>query len=183
MGVAPCKSARGPQARTEPPGCHLHHPAGAAGPGRWPCSDASRRRLDVDPYPRIAQTVRSQFLLGEYELAAVAAFREVEIRIRALGRFGEEMHGVKLMQTAFGPEGPLSDPEVPANERDGVRELFTGASRAFRNPASHRTYDLGDVTMASEVVLLADLFLRMLDRIEERRASDALPETHPQTHA
>jgi hypothetical protein len=46
----------------------------------------AEERLDVDPHPRIAQKVRSQFLLGEYELAALAAFREVEIRVRALGK-------------------------------------------------------------------------------------------------
>ena len=128
----------------------------------------AEERLDVDPHPRIAQTVRSQFLLGEYELAALAAFREVEIRVRALGSFGDEIYGVDLMRKAFGPNGPLSDPEVSEAERNAVRELFSGAYGAFRNPASHRTFDLGDVTMASEVVLLADLLLRLLDRIEQR---------------
>lgn len=49
-----------------------------------------------------------------------------------------------------------------------MRELFGGAYGAVRNPASHRTFDLDDVTMASEVVLLADLLLRMLDRIAAR---------------
>ena len=129
----------------------------------------AEERLDVDPHPQIAQTVRSQFLLGEYELAALAAFRAVEIRVRALAGFGDEIYGVDLMRKAFGPNGPLSDPQVPEAERSAVRELFTGAYGAFRNPASHRTVDLGDVTLASEVVLLADLLLRMLDRIEQRR--------------
>jgi hypothetical protein len=72
------------------------------------------------------------------------------------------------MRKAFGPTGPLIDPQVPESERSAVRELFTGAYGAFRNPASHRTVDLGDVTMASEVILLADLLLRMLDRVEGR---------------
>jgi hypothetical protein len=40
-----------------------------------------------------------------------------------------------------------------------VRELFSDGYGAF--PES---FDLGDVTMASEVVLLADLSVRMLDR-------------------
>lgn len=134
----------------------------------------AEERLDVDPHPRIAQKVRSQFLLGEYELAALAAFREVEIRVRALGKFGDEVYGTELMRKAFGPNGPLSDPQVPVRERDAVRELFTGAYGTFRNPTSHRTVELGDLTMASEVVLLADLLLRMLDRIEERlKAGDS----------
>lgn len=132
----------------------------------------AEERLDLDPHPQIAQRVRSQFLLGEYELAALAAFREVEIRVRALGGFGDEVYGVDLMRKAFGPNGPLSDPQVPESERGAVRELFAGAYGAFRNPASHRTFDLGDVTLASEVVLLADLLLRMLDRIAARLDSE-----------
>lgn len=66
----------------------------------------AEERLDVDPHPRIAQTVRSQFLLGEYELAALAAFREVEIRVRSLGGFEDDVYGVDLMRKAFGPMVP-----------------------------------------------------------------------------
>jgi hypothetical protein len=41
-------------------------------------------RLDVDLHPSIAGRIGSQFLLGEYELAAFAAMRQVEIRVREL---------------------------------------------------------------------------------------------------
>jgi hypothetical protein len=44
----------------------------------------AQRRLDVDLHPRIGRRIRSQFLLGEYELTAFAALREVEIRVRDL---------------------------------------------------------------------------------------------------
>jgi len=128
----------------------------------------AEERLDIDLHPLIADTVRSQFLLTQYELAALAAFLQVEIRVRALGGFGDDVYGVELMRKAFGPTGPLTDPAVPPGEQEGLRELISGAYRTFRNPASHRTVDLGDVTMASEVVLLGDLLLRMLDRIEAR---------------
>jgi uncharacterized protein (TIGR02391 family) len=134
----------------------------------------AKERLDVDSHPRIAQTVRSQFLLGEYELVALAAFREVEIRVRSLAGLSDETYGIDLMRKAFGPNGLLSDPQVSDAERSAVRELFTGAYGAFRNPTSHRTVDLGDVTMASEVILLADLLLRMLDRIELRHGDPPL---------
>jgi hypothetical protein len=33
-----------------------------------------------------------------------------------------------------------------------------------KNPSSHRQVDFDDPTLASEVVLLADLLLRLLDR-------------------
>jgi len=45
----------------------------------------------------------------------------------------------------------------------------------YRNTASHRTFDLGDVAMASEVVLLGDLFLRMLNPL----AHDSSPRLRP----
>jgi len=44
-------------------------------------------RLHLDLHDRL-QPVRSQFLLGEYELAAFAAMRGVEIRVRELSSLG-----------------------------------------------------------------------------------------------
>jgi hypothetical protein len=38
----------------------------------------------------------------------------------------------------------------------------------FKNPSSHRQVDFADPTVASEIVLLADLLLRMLDATEKR---------------
>jgi uncharacterized protein (TIGR02391 family) len=128
----------------------------------------AEERLNLELHPRIARSVRSQFLLGEYELATIASFREVEIYVRELGNYSADDHGVDMLRRAFGPNGPLTDPGVPRGEQDAVRELFTGAYGAFRNPASHRIVDTSDVTMASEVVLLADLLLRTLDRVRER---------------
>jgi len=45
-----------------------------------------------------------------------------------------------------------------------MSSLFRGALGTFKNPSSHREVDYGDITFASEVVLLADLLLRLLDR-------------------
>jgi len=41
--------------------------------------------------------------------------------------------------------------------------LFWGAIGVFKNPSSHREVNYGDVTVAAEAVLLADLLLRLLD--------------------
>ena len=121
-------------------------------------------RLNVDLHERLRK-VRTQFLLGEYELAAFAAMREVEIRVRELAQADNSLIGVKLMRQAFKPEGGrLADPELDAGERVGMMELFAGAIGTFKNPPSHRQVDYDDPTEASEVVMLADLLMRMLDR-------------------
>jgi hypothetical protein len=40
----------------------------------------------------------------------------------------------------------------------------------FKNPSSHRQVEYDDPTAASEVVLLADLLLRLLDGTADRRS-------------
>jgi hypothetical protein len=46
--------------------------------------------------------------------------------------------------------------------------LFWGALGVFKNPPSHRQVEFDDPTLASEVIFLADLLLRLLDRAEQR---------------
>lgn len=121
-------------------------------------------RLNVDLHERLTK-VRTQFLTSDYELAAFAAMREVEIRVRELAKADNSVIGVKLMREAFKPEGgPLSDPNLDAGERVGMMELFAGSIGTFKNPPSHRQVDYNDPTEASEVVMLADLLMRVLDR-------------------
>jgi uncharacterized protein (TIGR02391 family) len=120
-------------------------------------------RLDIDLHPSIATRVRSQFLLGEYELAAFAALRQVEIRVRQLAGAEAGDLGVPLMTMAFKKGGPLCDPNSEGGEQVAMMNLFQGAIGVFKNPPSHRQVDYADPTLASEVVLLADLLLRLLD--------------------
>lgn len=120
-------------------------------------------RLDVDLHQRLI-SVRSQFLIGEYELAAFAAMREVEIRVRELIGANNSLLGVALMRQAFGDGGKLSDSTLDGGERNGIRELFSGAIATFKNPSSHRQVNYNDPTEASEVVLFADLLMRLMDR-------------------
>ena len=128
-------------------------------------------RIDVDLHPRLAHRIRRQFVLGEYELAAFAAMREVEIRVRELAGYSESELGTKLMRRAFHPEtGPLTDSEQDAGEKQATGDLFAGAIGLFKNPSSHREVSFDDPTLASEVVLFADLLLRLLDAIERQRS-------------
>jgi uncharacterized protein (TIGR02391 family) len=118
-------------------------------------------RLGVDLHPRLQHRVRRQFLLGEYELAAFAALKEVEVRVREIGGYDDELVGVQLMRTAFSPEetklGKLADPEQVVAERAGVAHLFHGAIAVFKNPSSHRQVNFEDPIIAAEIVLFADL--------------------------
>jgi uncharacterized protein (TIGR02391 family) len=124
-------------------------------------------RIDLALHDRL-ENVKSQFLIGEYELAAFAAMREVEIRVRELSGADSSLLGVKLMRKSFGDNGKLADPMLDPGERVGIMELFAGAIGTFKNPPSHRQVDYADPTEASEVVLLADLLMRLLDRFEGR---------------
>jgi uncharacterized protein (TIGR02391 family) len=127
---------------------------------------SAAERLSVDLHPRIADRVRSQYLLGEYEAAALLAMREVEIRVRDLAGAGNDDLGVALMKEAFKKGGALADPALEAGEQQATMALFWGAIGVFKNPSSHRQVDYDDPTLASEVVLFADLLHRMLDRVE-----------------
>ncbi len=120
-------------------------------------------RLAVDLHPAIAERVRAQYLLREFETAAFLALREVEIRVRKLAGASESDIGVRLMQSAFGEDGPLADLALDPGERQARMALFWGAIGVFKNPSSHRQVDIEDPTLASEVILLADLLLRLLD--------------------
>lgn len=128
----------------------------------------AEERLDVDLHPRIARKVRAQFLLGEYELAAFAALREVEIRVRELAGASNADLGVKLMRQAFSSRGPLADSTLEGGESEALAALFAGAIGVFKNPSSHRQVEYADPSVASEVVPLGDLLLRLLDSTAAR---------------
>lgn len=127
-------------------------------------------RLGLALHPRIAQRVEQQFLLGEFELAVFASMREVEIRVRELASAPDSLLGVKLMQHAFAPgdSSPLTDPNAEKGEQEAMMNLFKGAIGLFKNPTSHRPVSYDDPTVASEVILFADLLLRLLDRVAAR---------------
>lgn len=123
------------------------------------------RRASHDVHPKIATIVREQFLLGRYELAAFAAMREVEVSVREASGADASEIGVTLMRNAFNPDnGPLTDHASEDGERKGVGHLFAGAIATFKNPTSHRHVTFDQPIEAAEVIALASLLLRILDR-------------------
>lgn len=124
-------------------------------------------RLNVELLPEL-EKARRQFLQGDYEEAVFAAFRTVEESVRAASGATSSDLGVKLMRQAFKPnEGALSDTASDAGEQESVMHLFGGAIGTFKNPSSHRTVSYNDPTLAAEAVLLADLLLRLLSRLQK----------------
>jgi uncharacterized protein (TIGR02391 family) len=94
-------------------------------------------------HPIIAAKVYPAFLRGEHDTAVFQAFREVEILVRALGKFSAETVGTDLMRQAFRPTdssksnvnpGPLTDSSLPIAEQKGMADLFSGAIALFKNP-------------------------------------------------
>lgn len=131
-------------------------------------------RLDIELTAQLEIKARPQFLRGDFEAAAFMAMKEVEVAVRSTAGLSDSLVGTKLMQEAFRPPKDSNDPTTAGSlwqqgsdpgEAVATMELFKGAIGLFKNPASHRRVDLTDATEAAEIVLLADLLLRILDKI------------------
>ena len=118
-------------------------------------------RLDVALHPALEEKARPQFLRGDFETAAFVAFKEVEVRVRERLGAADSLLGVPLMRQAFGKDKPLADPDSDPGEVVAEMEFFAGAVGLFKNPTSHRVVDYGSATEAAEVILVADLLLRL----------------------
>ena len=100
-------------------------------------------------HPSIADRAWIALMRGEYDVAALVAFRTVEEAVRAAGAFADTDIGVQLMRRAFHSEsGPLTDLTQPIAERQALSDLFAGAIGSYKNPHSHRTVVINDVTEA-----------------------------------
>jgi uncharacterized protein (TIGR02391 family) len=125
-------------------------------------------RLAGNLHPALS-SARSNFALGDYETASFAAMKAVEVEVRRVATLPNELVGVPLMRKAFSPkDGALRDPGAEGGEQQATADLFAGAIGAYKNPASHRTVKFDDPVEAAEVVQLADLLLRIVQRAEDR---------------
>jgi len=130
-------------------------------------------RIGLDLHPRLEGKVRPLFLLGDYETAAFKAMKEVEVRVRELSGLPNDLIGVPLVRQAFNSvDGSLTNQSHDRGERQARSDLFAGALGSFKNPTSHRAVTYQDPTEASEVILLADLLMRILDTVEAKPAKN-----------
>ncbi len=114
--------------------------------------------------------VRQLFLTGETEAAVLIAMKEVEVHMREANGLSNDLVGVRLAREAFKSDGgQLADPDAEPGERVATMELFAGAMGTLRNPVAHRRVDYDDPVQAVEVILFADLLLRMIDRARDAR--------------
>ena len=123
----------------------------------------------------LLQRCASLLHLGAYDEAVRSAFVLLEERLREM--LGQEgMTGSNLANAAFNTkDGPLAK-HLGKNlsEREGLRELYSGAFKVFRNPTDHGAvgYSSSD---GKEIVALVNLLLRILKRAEELPASGFFP--------
>jgi len=116
----------------------------------------------------IRDKVWSSFIQRHFDEAVSAAFKRVEVRVRDLSGL-KDLDSSKLMDEAFKTNhGPLSDQGTKKGEQDGIRFLFSGTYKAFRNPSNHRDVNFSSPQEVAEIILSANMLLRRLDRIEQR---------------
>lgn len=100
---------------------------------------------------------------GEYDTAVFQAFRELEVAIRAAGRFSADDIGVALAQKAFSEKnGLLTDMNAPSGERVALLQMMAGALGSYKNPHSHRKVQLSGID-ATEMIVMASHLTKIVD--------------------
>lgn len=120
-------------------------------------------------HPIIVKKCFSLLGSGEYESAALQAFKAIETTIREKINAPLEQFGERLIKAAFSPEnGLLTNQTLPKSERFAFCNYITGAFSFYRNPSSHRDVDLDFITAFDKIVVASDL----LKAIEDAKVNE-----------
>ncbi|HKG85171.1 MAG TPA: TIGR02391 family protein [Beijerinckiaceae bacterium] len=133
-------------------------------------SFAAAHRLPREAlHPAMSEKVWLAFMRGDFDAAVFQATSAVEISVREASGLQNSVFGVDLMRRAFDVQkGRLTDQDAVKAEREALQHLFAGAIGYFKNPQSHREVALAKADATLEIVMFANLLLRIVD---ERRAA------------
>lgn len=114
--------------------------------------------------------------MDKFDEAVRSAFVLLEERLREMID-GEGMTGTRLANEAFNPDkGPLARQLGHTQaEREGLRELYSGAFKLFRNPTAHSVVGYS-AAEGKAIIGLVNLMLQMLERAEKMPPPGSLPE-------
>lgn len=102
--------------------------------------------------------------MGAFDEAVRSAFVLLEERLRkAVNKEG--LTGTQLANYAFNPTDGLLSKHLGRNqsEREGLRELYSGAFKLFRNPTAHGVVGY-DAAEGKAIIGLVNLMLKILER-------------------
>lgn len=114
--------------------------------------------------------------IGKFDEAVRSAFVLLEERLReAIKKEGTT--GTNLANYAFNPaDGPLAKLlGQTQSEREGLRELYSGAFKLFRNPTAHGVVDYS-ADQGKAIISLVNLLLIILKRAEGFPSPDLFPD-------
>lgn len=102
-----------------------------------------------------------------FDEAVRSAFVLLEERLREAVN-GEGMTGTNLANHAFNPKNGILAKHLghTESEREGLRELYSGAFKLFRNPTAHGVVGYS-AAEGKAIISLVDLMLKILKRAEE----------------
>jgi uncharacterized protein (TIGR02391 family) len=122
----------------------------------------------IDPsflHPALLKAPLKNFTSGEFDTAIYQAFKEVEVSVRKAGALPTHSHGSGMIETAFRPKlGPLANTTLDEQEQRGEQSLVVGAFKRYRNASGHRDSGIDDIVEVAEILALASLCLRLIDR-------------------
>jgi uncharacterized protein (TIGR02391 family) len=114
-------------------------------------------------HPKVRQSAGRLFQDGHYRMAVFQTYVALidAVKVKS-GR--TDIDGTALMQNVFSPNTPVLRCSETKDEQQGFMMLFAGAVMAIRNPRGHLIGDDDDVDQALELLSLASMLFRVLDR-------------------